>query len=310
MKPSSSGPAILLPRFIRLRDAPFYLGMDRNRFNAEVRPLLTEIPIGRQGIAFDRLELDAWAENQKSRNGRPGRPQGERLWDAKRRRGSSSVARTGTSTSVSVGGEFARALERLFRALPAHLAEMALFAVNTGCRDREICRLRWDWEVSVPELGTSVFIVPGQLVKNGEDRLIVLNRVARSVVESVRGRHPEYVFSFRGKPVTRMLNTAWMRARRAAGLSGVRVHDMKHLRPAPARRRGELRGSSRSARPPFGSHHDPLLGGRALAAHRGGRPGVRASRRATRARGPAPAHRRIAHAELTQGTLQKSRKES
>ncbi len=38
----------LLPRLIRLRDAPAYLGMDRNRFNAEVRPLLTEIPIGEQ----------------------------------------------------------------------------------------------------------------------------------------------------------------------------------------------------------------------------------------------------------------------
>ena len=50
------------PRFIRLRDAPAYLGMDRNRFNAEVRPLLTVIPIGRQGIAFDRLDLDRWAD--------------------------------------------------------------------------------------------------------------------------------------------------------------------------------------------------------------------------------------------------------
>jgi hypothetical protein len=36
--------------------------MDRNRFNAEVRPLLTEIPISEQGIAFDRLELDAWVD--------------------------------------------------------------------------------------------------------------------------------------------------------------------------------------------------------------------------------------------------------
>ena len=27
-----------LPRIIRFRDAPHYLGMDRNRFNAEVRP--------------------------------------------------------------------------------------------------------------------------------------------------------------------------------------------------------------------------------------------------------------------------------
>ena len=61
----------LLPRLVRLRDAPHYLGMDRNRFNCEVRPHLTNIPIGRQGIAFDRLELDAWVEDYVLRNGRP-----------------------------------------------------------------------------------------------------------------------------------------------------------------------------------------------------------------------------------------------
>ena len=65
-------PAEVLPRLIRLRDAPSYLGMDRNRFNQTVRPCLIEIRIGDQGIAFDRLDLDAWAEDYKSRNGRPG----------------------------------------------------------------------------------------------------------------------------------------------------------------------------------------------------------------------------------------------
>lgn len=63
--------------------------------------------------------------------------------------------------------------ERLFRELPAHLWEMSLFAVNTGCRDAEVCGLRWDWEVDVPIFGTSVFIVPGMRVKNGTDRLVV-----------------------------------------------------------------------------------------------------------------------------------------
>ena len=58
---------------MRFRDAPRYLGMDRNRFNAEVRPYLTEIPIGKQGIGFDRLELDAWVDDYMSRNGRPTR---------------------------------------------------------------------------------------------------------------------------------------------------------------------------------------------------------------------------------------------
>ena len=69
-----------LPRFIRFRDAPGYLGMDRNRFNAEVRPVLTEIPIGQQGIAFDRLELEAWAEDYKRRNGRPAAER-KKPWD-------------------------------------------------------------------------------------------------------------------------------------------------------------------------------------------------------------------------------------
>ena len=60
-----------LPRVLRLRDAPGYLGTNRNFFNASVRPYVSEIRIGRQGVAFDRLELDAWWEQYKSRNGRP-----------------------------------------------------------------------------------------------------------------------------------------------------------------------------------------------------------------------------------------------
>ena len=75
----------ILPRLIRLRDAPHYLGMDPNRFNAEVRPYLTEIPIGKQGIGFDRLDLDAWFEDYKSRNGRPGKRKGvDKPWDARK----------------------------------------------------------------------------------------------------------------------------------------------------------------------------------------------------------------------------------
>jgi len=55
---------------------------------------------------------------------------------------------------------------KLFKELAVHLKEMALFAVNTGCRDQEICNLRWDWEIRIPLLKSSVFIVPGEYVKN------------------------------------------------------------------------------------------------------------------------------------------------
>ena len=117
---------------------------------------------------------------------------------------------------------------RLIRALPSHLAEMTLFTVNTGCRDREVCNLRWDWELPVPELDTSVFVIPGRYVKNGDDRLVVLNSIALSIVEARRGQHVEFVFGYRGSPVSRMMNSAWLRARQATGLAQVRVHDLKH----------------------------------------------------------------------------------
>lgn len=69
----------LQPRLIRLRDAPSYLGMDRNRFGKAVRPHITEIPIGTQGIAFDRLELDSWIDDYIECNGR--RPKASELED-------------------------------------------------------------------------------------------------------------------------------------------------------------------------------------------------------------------------------------
>ncbi|MEQ1612906.1 MAG: site-specific integrase, partial [Hyphomicrobiaceae bacterium] len=118
--------------------------------------------------------------------------------------------------------------DRLFAELPNHLVEMSNFAVNTGCRDREICNLRWEWEIEVPQLGTSVFIVPGGRVKNGEDRLIVLNRNARAVITGRRGKHPTHVFDYEGRPLDRMLTAAWKRARVRAGMPQMRVHDLKH----------------------------------------------------------------------------------
>ncbi|MFZ0219315.1 MAG: hypothetical protein WAL30_03820 [Candidatus Aquirickettsiella sp.] len=59
------------PRLIRLRDAAKYLGMDRNRFNNEVRPFLITLKIGQQGVAFDRLDLDQWADEFKKYQGKP-----------------------------------------------------------------------------------------------------------------------------------------------------------------------------------------------------------------------------------------------
>ena len=118
--------------------------------------------------------------------------------------------------------------ETLLNELPRHLGSMALFAVNTGCREQEVCGLRWEWEVSIPELNTSVFIIPANVVKNREDRLVVLNRVARAVIEEIRGIHLHHVFSYRGASLRNMNSRAWKTGRERVGLQQVRVHDLKH----------------------------------------------------------------------------------
>ncbi len=169
--------------------------------------------------------------------------------------------------------------ERLFRELPQHLVRMALFKVNTGTRDQEVCGLRWEWELNVPELGISVSIVPGDRVKNGEDRLIVLNRVAQSVVGEIRGEQDAceielgriapgaallqgHVFTYRGKPVGKMNNTAWKNARKRAGLEQVRVHDLKHTVRAPvAGCRSVVRGPAGSVGAQVRADYDALFGG-------------------------------------------------
>jgi len=69
-------------------------------------------------------------------------------------------------------------------------------------------------------------------VKNGDDRLVVLNSAARSVVEARRGSHATHVFSYEGLPMRHMLTSAWKRARQRAGLPLVRVHDLKSNTPS------------------------------------------------------------------------------
>jgi len=123
--------------------------------------------------------------------------------------------------------------EKLFNELPEHLYWMALFKVNTGCREGEVVSLKWDWEVKVPELGTSVFVIPGYedgvaITKNRDDRVVVLNEKAKFVVDTLRNIHPVYVFTYKGRNVNKMNDTAWKQARKRAGLEQVRVHDLRH----------------------------------------------------------------------------------
>ena len=137
----------------------------------------------------------------------------------------------------------------LFQELPAHLASMALYTVNTGCRDEEVTGLQWAWEQRVTMRGAvrSVFVLPR--TKNGQPRAVVLNDVAQSIVDSQRDLHPTYVFTYlpagegaERSRVNAVNQSAWRKARsRAAakyqqalgmpcpaGFADLHFHDLRH----------------------------------------------------------------------------------
>ena len=83
------------------------------------------------------------------------------------------------------------------------------------------------------ELGIAVSEVPMKNVKGKQrSKVVACNSVARSVVESVRGQHPEFVFVSRrervknvaqapviqDRPIETMNSTAWQHVRKEAGI--------------------------------------------------------------------------------------------
>lgn len=125
--------------------------------------------------------------------------------------------------------------QTLFAHMRTDLAELLEYKVNTELRDRDVCRLRWEWEYLVVNTEYTVFKIPGTFVKNKEDRLVIQNRVAQGIIDRRRENGSEYVFP---SPVTggmraHLNNSAWKSAWRKAGLPvndqyKRGVHNLKH----------------------------------------------------------------------------------
>jgi len=118
--------------------------------------------------------------------------------------------------------------ESLLKSMPAYLADIVLFSLNTGLRDQEVCGMKWSDECKVNGLGATVFIISEERAKNAHERIVPLNSVARSIIASRRGNNSDYVFNYEGCKLSRINNKAWRKAREAVGLKDVRVHDLRH----------------------------------------------------------------------------------
>ncbi len=113
-------------------------------------------------------------------------------------------------------------VETLLPLLPKHTAQMVRFAVSTGLRRGNITGLTWD------RIEKGFAYVPGSQAKGKRGIPVPLNKEAAAVLKEREGIHGTHVFSFRGKPITQVATKAWRAACKAAGLPGLRFHDLRH----------------------------------------------------------------------------------
>lgn len=96
---------------------------------------------------------------------------------------------------------------KLYAQLPVHLKASALFAVSTGLRQANVLGLRWDHV----DLGRATAWVDSSDSKSGEPISVPLNTTALAALEVVKGQHPEWCFTYRGKPYSE-IKTAFQAA--------------------------------------------------------------------------------------------------
>tara|TARA_R110000782_G_scaffold141996_1_gene234710 strand:- start:577 stop:1755 length:1179 start_codon:yes stop_codon:yes gene_type:complete len=105
----------------------------------------------------------------------------------------------------------------LLAELPTHLEKIAKFALHTALRSGEIVNLKWEDLQTMPGIG-SLFIIPGDEHKNSEPKPVYLNAVAANIVAQCRGDNDRYVFTYKGKRISKVVRGAWHKACKRAKL--------------------------------------------------------------------------------------------
>ena len=114
--------------------------------------------------------------------------------------------------------------QRLLKALPAHLADMAAFSLTTGLRRANVTGLQW---TQVDLSKRLAWIHPDQ-AKARKAIAVPLNAQAVLLIRKQIGKHGTNVFSYKGKPVTQVSTKAWYAALERAGIEDFRWHDLRH----------------------------------------------------------------------------------
>lgn len=103
--------------------------------------------------------------------------------------------------------------EKLLAELPAHQKLWARFAVSTGLRQANQFGLTWDRV----DMKRRYCWIERDTAKGKKSFTVPLNDEAMDVLKAVQGEHPEFCFTFRGKPISE-IKTAFQKACVRAGI--------------------------------------------------------------------------------------------
>jgi len=113
---------------------------------------------------------------------------------------------------------------RLLEELPAHLAAIARFSLETGLRQANVTGLQWS---QVDLVRRCAWIHPDQ-AKARKAIAVPLSNGAVVVIREQEGKHPTHVFTYQGKPIQEVNTKAWRNALKRAGIEDFRWHDLRH----------------------------------------------------------------------------------
>jgi integrase len=115
--------------------------------------------------------------------------------------------------------------EALLDVLPKHQQPMMRLALETGLRRSNVTHLEWS---QVDLKRCMAWIHPDQ-AKAQKAIGVPLSSEAITILRGQVGKHPTWVFPYRGKPVTQTATKAWWEAVKISGIaSGFRWHDLRH----------------------------------------------------------------------------------
>ena len=116
-------------------------------------------------------------------------------------------------------------VSRLLTALPPHQRQPARFALSTGLRQANVRRLQW----RDVDLARRTAWVHADEAKGREAIGVPLNDEAMEVLNEEKGKHPERVFTYKGRPLGQLNTRSWRDALKRAGIDNFRWHDLRHV---------------------------------------------------------------------------------